>query len=402
MNDMTVEKPASQVALFRQQLDSMADQFKAALPAHIPVERFARVITTAVQNNPELLAKADRRSLWNAAMRAAQDGLLPDGREGAIVLFKSQAQWMPMIGGLRKKVRNSGEIATWDVYVVHANDEFDFELGDEPFIRHKPTLDDPGQVIAAYSIATLKSGEKSREVMSVAAIEKVRAVSKAKDNGPWVTWYEEMCRKTVARRHSKSLPMSTDMDDLIRRDDELYDFDTAREEAQTTRPRSLASKLDMLAAPMGEARGDETPAAGEEEDSGDNGKHIETPAPMAKPTKAAPAKDQDPEADAPMRTVPASEAAGEAARTAAEASSARLSEADKKLLRRYAEGLSNTITEKLLNRASGNFLSDHPIDEGTPVYVAAQAILAAHRKRVAGDQSVSISDIDNEVRRLLA
>uniref|UniRef100_UPI00195373C4 recombinase RecT n=1 Tax=Klebsiella aerogenes TaxID=548 RepID=UPI00195373C4 len=46
-------------------------------------------------------------------------GLLPDGREGAIVEFSGKAQWMPMIGGLRKKVRNSGEIATWEAHVVY-------------------------------------------------------------------------------------------------------------------------------------------------------------------------------------------------------------------------------------------------------------------------------------------
>lgn len=148
--------------------------------------------------------------------------------------------------GLRKKVCNSGEIATWDAHVVHENDLFEFELGDNPSIRHQPALDNPGKPIGAYSIATLKSGEKSREVMSIAAIEKVRSRSRAKDNGPWVTDYEEMCRKTVARRQSKVLPMSTDLDDLLRRDDDLYDFEGARDEAKASeaaRPRTLASLI---------------------------------------------------------------------------------------------------------------------------------------------------------------
>ena len=99
------------VSVFRHELGSMENQFQAALPAHIPVERFVRVLQTSVQQNPDLL-KCSRRSLWNSAMKAAQDGLLPDGREGAIVPYKGQAQWMPMIAGIRKKVRNSGEIAT--------------------------------------------------------------------------------------------------------------------------------------------------------------------------------------------------------------------------------------------------------------------------------------------------
>lgn len=261
------ERPANAVAEVRMQLDNMQGQFAAALPAHIPAERFARVLMTALQNNPNLL-KCDRRSFWNAAMKAAQDGLLPDGREGAIVPYGNDAQWMPMIAGLRKKVRNSGEIATWDAQVVHEKDTFKFQLGDDPFIHHEPSLDgDPGRVMAAYSIAVLKSGEKSREVMTITQIEKVRGRSKAKNNGPWVTDYEEMCRKTVARRHSKTLPMSTDLDDLIRRDDDLYDLQGARDEAAEKnggRPQTLAGKLDVLAQMPGNSNGaGEAPNGGE-------------------------------------------------------------------------------------------------------------------------------------------
>jgi len=239
------------VVVLRHEMQGMEAQFKAALPAHIPAERFMRVLMTAIQNNPKLV-NVDRRSLWNAAMRAAQDGLLPDGREGAIVDYKTKgggsvAQWMPMVQGLRKKVRNSGEIATWDANVVREKDHFEFRLGDDPLIVHMPSLDaDPGKVIAAYSIATLKSGEKSREVMSVAEIERVRERSRVKStDGPWFTDYAEMCRKTVVRRHSKSLPMSTDLDDLIRRDDELYDLKGAADRSEE-KP-ALADRLSALA-----------------------------------------------------------------------------------------------------------------------------------------------------------
>jgi recombination protein RecT len=240
-------KQPSEITVVRTQIDDMAGQFQAALPAHIPVERFARVVMTAIQNNGDLLS-CSRKSLFNAAMKAAQDGLLPDGREGAMVPYKGQVTWMPMVGGIRKKVRNSGEIATWDVHAVFENDAFEYELGDEPFIRHKPALANRGKLIAVYSIATLKSGEKSRDVMSVEDVEKIRSKSLAK-NGPWSDpiFYPEMAKKTVARRHSKVLPMSSDLDDLIRRDDHLYDIEGAREEAQTDRPKSLAGRLDALA-----------------------------------------------------------------------------------------------------------------------------------------------------------
>lgn len=247
MNDVaTLPAPvAHPIVEFKTQLDSRASEFQAALPAHIPHERFMRVVMTAVQNTPQLLT-VERRSLFTSAMKAAQDGLLPDGREAALVIFNDKqrgsiAQYMPMIAGLHKKVRNSGEIATWDAHVVYENDAFEFELGDDPFIKHKPALVDRGKPIAAYSVATLKSGEKSREVMSMAEIDKVRAVSRAKDRGPWVDWREEMMRKTVARRHAKVLPMSTDLDDLLRRDESLYDMDGASDKAALPTPKRTLS-----------------------------------------------------------------------------------------------------------------------------------------------------------------
>lgn len=205
----------------RTAIEKMAPQFKAALPGHVSVEKFVRVTLTAVQTNPQLL-EADRRTLFAAATKAAQMGLLPDGREGAIVTFKNQAQWMPMVAGIMKLVRNSGEISTWSVQAVYENDNFDFCLGDEEHIIHKPALANRGKIIAVYSIVTMKDGEKSREVMSVEDVNAIRARSRSGNSGPWVSDFAEMAKKTVVRRHSKRLPLSTDIDGVIRDDDELF------------------------------------------------------------------------------------------------------------------------------------------------------------------------------------
>jgi recombination protein RecT len=248
------------LAVVRQQLSSMGAQFRAALPEHISVDRFSRVVMTAVQNNPELL-ECDQRSLWNAAMKAAQDGLLPDGRDGAITVRKDwktntkNALWQPMIGGIRKKARNSGEISTWDAHVVFANDIFHYELGDDPHIRHKPALTNRGNIIAAYSVCTLKSGEKTREIMSIEQMHEVRdrysdgwRAFKAGHikSTPWSTSEEEMCRKTVARRHSKVIPMSSDLDALIRRDDSRRDEDEVASPKMSPAER-LKTDLEALA-----------------------------------------------------------------------------------------------------------------------------------------------------------
>ena len=224
-----VEPKQSPVESFRLTAQRMSGEFKAALPPQIPVERFVRTTITAVQMQPALL-DADRRTLLAACMRAAQDGLLPDGREAALVIFRSKGgsptvQYMPMIAGLFKKARNSGEIASLAAHVVHANDKFSYQLGDDEKIEHVPQLSaDRGPAIAAYAIARTKDGGIYREVMTHADIEKVRRVSRARDDGPWVDWWEEMARKTVFRRLAKRIPSSADLESALEHDAEAVGF----------------------------------------------------------------------------------------------------------------------------------------------------------------------------------
>ena len=77
-------KPPSAAALLKKEIESMAVQFKDALPLHIPVERFVRVCWTAIITDPNLLDAVTKDpkskiSLYQAALEAAQDGLLPNG-----------------------------------------------------------------------------------------------------------------------------------------------------------------------------------------------------------------------------------------------------------------------------------------------------------------------------------
>ncbi len=76
---------------FSEALEVYTPNFQAELPSHIPVERFKRTIITALNLNPDL-RKADRGSLFNAAVKCAHDGLYPDGREAALVVYKTKAK----------------------------------------------------------------------------------------------------------------------------------------------------------------------------------------------------------------------------------------------------------------------------------------------------------------------
>ena len=234
----------------RTTLTRMESEFKAALPPQIPVERFIRTTLTAVQMNPDLL-DADRRSLLAGCMKAAQDGLLVDGREAALVIFKTKngpsAQYMPMLGGILKKLRNSGELSSIAAHVVYEADLFEYELGDNEMIKHKPHLGpNRGRMVACYAIAKTKDGSIWREVMSAAEIDAVRNVSRAKDYGPWSgPFASEMWRKTVLRRLAKRLPSSADVDQVLDSDNEAVGFvqQPRAEAAITETPKEPLSRL---------------------------------------------------------------------------------------------------------------------------------------------------------------
>jgi phage RecT family recombinase len=263
---VATREPSAQKT-FRDQFTRMQSQIQAALPPQIPVERFMRVVLTAVNENPDLLY-ADRVSLLSAATKAAQDGLLPDTRDGALVVYNTKTkiadketwikkvQWMPMIGGLLKKARNSGEIKSIETHVVREGDRFLYVLGDNPRLEHEPDLDNEGDLRFAYAIAWLKNGSVIREVMTRRQAEQVRAVSKSKDGPAWKNWESEMWRKAVFRRLFKWLPHSADLDDLVRRDDELYDLN----------PKDSVERAAVTAAKAGLFQPVSNPLADEEDD----------------------------------------------------------------------------------------------------------------------------------------
>lgn len=229
--ELTTERKKTPAEVLRDQMERQKPEFEVVLPPGVTVDRFVRTIMTAVQADPVLM-DADRKSLMQSAMQAAQDGLLPDEREGAFVIYKTKGgadwidkvQWMPMIRGIIKKAREGGEIATLSARVVYEHDEFEYVLGDEEAIIHKPTLDERGKMIACYAIAKMSDGEREREVMSAEDVLAVKGASKSK-TGPWTGPFEsEMWRKTVTRRLLKRLPMSTELERIISRDDSQYDF----------------------------------------------------------------------------------------------------------------------------------------------------------------------------------
>jgi len=235
----------------------MEGQFAAALPKHIPVERFVRVAQTAIAANPKLL-NADRNSLYSACMACAQQGLLPDAKESALVMFGDQVVFMPMIAGILKKIRNSGELATIFSEIIYKNDYFKYwNDSDGQHMEHTPLIfGERGNRIGAYALAKTKDGAIYIEVMTMDQINAVKNVSRSKD-GIWSgPFQDEMIKKTLMRRLSKRLPSSTDLDGLFEADNKLYDLDpqAGQEDVTSGTTAETPKKKSRLKNLMGHAQ----------------------------------------------------------------------------------------------------------------------------------------------------
>lgn len=184
------------------------------LPKHITADRITKVALTAINKTPKLL-QCTRESLMLSIMTAAELGLEPGGAlgEGYLVPYGNVCQFIPGYRGMISLARRSGQIISIEAHVVHEGDAFDCSLGLDPRLVHTPDWDaaEDGKLKFVYAVAKLKDGGVQFEVMSKAAVNAIRARSKASGSGPWVTDYEEMARKTVIRRLFKYLPVSVEM-----------------------------------------------------------------------------------------------------------------------------------------------------------------------------------------------
>lgn len=193
-------------------------QLQMALPKHMTADRLSRIVLTECRKVPALL-QCNVPSLLGAVMQAAQLGLEPGSALGHCYLLPfgngkasdglSNAQLIIGYRGMIDLARRSGQLVSIGAYCVHEGDEFSWELGLHPDIKHVPAPDSEDKPVThVYAVANLKDGGVQFEVMTRKAIEIVRSQSKAGTRGPWVTHWEEMAKKTVIRRLFKYLPIS--------------------------------------------------------------------------------------------------------------------------------------------------------------------------------------------------
>jgi len=143
--------------------------------------------------------------------------LITDGVLGQayIVPYGKTATFIIGYKGLIELCLRSGLVKKIGARVVYEQDKFDFQYGDDPYCRHKPTLEQAGEVIAVYATYEMADGVKDFEVWPYPKLmdHKIKYAKgldikdkKGNWTSPWRTNPESMMLKTVIRSITKMLP----------------------------------------------------------------------------------------------------------------------------------------------------------------------------------------------------
>lgn len=228
---MTTDKQLTPIGQICQTLDKMQSTFVDDLKGTgISEVRFLATAKIAVQTHADRdrLAKADRQSLYLSIRRAASDGLMPDGREAALVVYGDKVQYQPMVQGLFKLAFNSGEIDNIGAYVVYSNDTFTYRAGIDTLPSHEANwFSDRGDPIGIWAFVKLKSGNVIGPVMlTKERIDRIATRSKMAvnyDPKKGKDW-EEFWKKAIIRNILKYAPRSSALDRALEADTDEFEL----------------------------------------------------------------------------------------------------------------------------------------------------------------------------------
>ncbi len=222
------QKALAPIEQFRMDLASVRARIKSALPPHVEVDRFCAVMMMAASRDPNIL-NCDRTTLFNEAVLCASDGLLPDGRHAAFLPFKGKVKYVPMVKGLFKLIRQSGDVQTASSAVIYANERFKYWIDTTgEHVEYTPLLfEDRGERVGVFAFVVMKDGGLEVEAMNMSQVMSVKDKSAAKNSkeSPWNGDFEdEMWRKTAVHRLCKRLDLTSEAEKALQVDEELYEM----------------------------------------------------------------------------------------------------------------------------------------------------------------------------------
>lgn len=203
-------------------------------------KRFVQAAVNAITRTPAL-AKCSKMSFFGSLIQLAQFGLNVDGRNAHLIPYKDTCTLIIDYKGMITLAYRCPDVAKVEAFAVCKNDIFRLVDGEVHWEVDNP-FSDRGDVVGYYAMCQFKNGVKKFEIMSKAEVDAVRKRSRAANNGPWVTDYNEMAKKTVFKRLSKWLPVTPELQDAIAHDNEEYEHEP-ESFADKRESRVMASEL---------------------------------------------------------------------------------------------------------------------------------------------------------------
>jgi len=205
------------------------------------------------------IAKSNPKALKNAIINVAAIGLTlsPAEKLAYLVPRKGGITLVVSYQGLCKIATDSGSVEWIHSEIVRKNDLFALSNQGKPPEHKFNPFDkevDRGEVIGAYVVAKVKSGDFLTTTMSIEEIHSIRNrseswKSKSGPSGPWVSDPLEMMKKTVIIRASKAWPKTKRFAEVIAHNNEVDGIDFKAEviEAAKASDRSLVEIKGILA-----------------------------------------------------------------------------------------------------------------------------------------------------------
>lgn len=227
----------------RTMIEEASKELGRALPEHMRAERLVRIALTNIRMTPQL-AKCTPESFLGALFTAAQLGVEPvAGRAYLLPFYNSkkkddgswhkvmEAQFVMGYRGLAELFYRHEKSVMLNWGVVKSGDEFEYELGTESFLRHKPGVA-RGETLGFYVIADLGKAKPFHYMSLGECLEHGMKHSKTYDkkasafyeNSPWATNRDAMCLKTVLIQLCKVLPLSFELQQAVEQDEASHEY----------------------------------------------------------------------------------------------------------------------------------------------------------------------------------
>lgn len=205
-------------------IQQLRPEIQRALPAGLSGDRVARLALTCVRKEPKL-AECTPESFAGALLSAAALGLEPGvNGEAYLVPYKDRktqiSECTLIIGyqGFAKLFWQHPLAKHLDCQAVHERDSFDYRLGTDPFLSHKPATGERGRIVNYYAVAGLEGGAAPFVVLSPEEVKALRG-GKTGSSGNIPDPQKWMERKTVLRQLFKLTPKSTQLATAIQADE---------------------------------------------------------------------------------------------------------------------------------------------------------------------------------------